>query len=171
VRASRDGGSSRHAAPERPASLRLMLGSTIRQIREEYVVLTDRDGGEHVIGNDYVFTMIGREPPLDFLRRSGVRIRGEWRKSSYVSLVLVLLACAFIFHWKKGGLSTPGHVPVVSYVLGVNEAFQQHRWITCRRRGCCACRWASRGSTIRSPFASPLSSSACDGSTAGGRRM
>ncbi len=32
-----------------------------------------------MLPNDVVFAMIGREAPLDFFRRCGVRIRGEWR--------------------------------------------------------------------------------------------
>ena len=44
--------------------------------------------------NDVVFAMIGREAPLDFFRRSGIPIRGEWRPLTYVTLRGVVPASA-----------------------------------------------------------------------------
>ena len=84
----------------RPGSLRLMMPSSAEEIREGEVVIRDGDGKEQTVRNDAVFSMIGREPPLDFFRRSGVPIRGEWRPAKWVSLCLVLLAAVFVYHWK-----------------------------------------------------------------------
>ena len=51
----------------------------MKEIRPKDAVLVLRTTArEETVPNDAVFTMIGREPPLAFLRRSGVRIRGEW---------------------------------------------------------------------------------------------
>ena len=58
--------------------------------------------GDEAMPNDAVFAMIGREAPLDFFRRSGVPIRGEWRVGTWVSFALVMLACVFVYHWKTG---------------------------------------------------------------------
>ena len=87
-------------------SLRVLMASTVKQIDDDQVVLKTADG-EETIPNSVVFPMIGREPPLDFFRRSGIRIRGEWRASSIVSLVLVILLFTFIYQWKKGGTWIP----------------------------------------------------------------
>ena len=65
------------------------------------VVLSTGEGDE-VVPNDAVFAMIGREAPLDFFRRSGVPIRGEWRLGTWVSFGLIMLACVFVYHWKTG---------------------------------------------------------------------
>jgi len=46
--------------------------------------------------------MIGRDPPLGFFRRSGVRIRGEWTWRSKVGFALFLLFCVFVYNWKAG---------------------------------------------------------------------
>ena len=81
-------------------TLALILGSTLQRIETEAVVLKDRAGKECRLPNEAVFTMIGREAPLDFLRRSGVAIRGEWRLKHWVSLGLILLAALFVYHWK-----------------------------------------------------------------------
>ncbi len=54
-----------------------------------------------------VYTMIGREAPLGLLRRSGVKIRGEWTAGSWISLLLVLVLFSWIYHWKRQGVWPP----------------------------------------------------------------
>jgi ferredoxin len=97
--------------------LEVLLGSSVRSIGERDVMLRDAAGAERVMPNDAVFTMIGREAPLGFFRRSGVRIAGEWTARSWITLALVLLAAVFVYHWKKGGV-----------YFGIQEAFQRHGW-------------------------------------------
>jgi thioredoxin reductase/ferredoxin len=78
---------------------RLLLGSELVEIDEDAVRL--RHGEEEtVLPNEAVFTMIGREAPLGFFRRSGVPIRGEWRARTWIGLALILLAAVFVYHWK-----------------------------------------------------------------------
>ncbi|NKB66026.1 MAG: 4Fe-4S binding protein [Candidatus Latescibacteria bacterium] len=84
----------------RPGSIRLMMASQLKRVEEESVVVEDADGAAETLPNDAVFSMIGREPPLDFFRRSGVHIRGEFRRASWISMGLIMLACLFIYHWK-----------------------------------------------------------------------
>jgi NAD-dependent dihydropyrimidine dehydrogenase PreA subunit len=85
----------------RRGSIRLMMSSQVREIRPDQVVVTDANGEEDALPNDVVFTMIGRDPPLDFFRRSGVRIRGEWRASSWIGLILFFAFCVLLYHWKS----------------------------------------------------------------------
>ncbi|MCB9655388.1 MAG: NAD(P)-binding domain-containing protein [Deltaproteobacteria bacterium] len=56
------------------------------------------------IRNDSVFLMIGREPPLDFFRRSGILIRGEWRLRQWASFVAFFSFCIFLYQWKASGV-------------------------------------------------------------------
>ena len=86
--------------------IRTVLSSQVVEIRPQEVVLRKADGSMETIANDNVFTMIGREPPLDFFRRSGVEIAGEWTAQSIAGLVLFLLFCVFLYHWKSGGTLT-----------------------------------------------------------------
>ncbi len=87
--------------PDRPVgSLALRMGTEVKEIGDDDVTLVDRSGAEETLANDAVFAMIGREPPLDFFRRSGVRIRGEWSVASKVGLVAFFAFCAFLYHWK-----------------------------------------------------------------------
>jgi thioredoxin reductase/ferredoxin len=81
--------------------LRLRPGTQLAEIRDDEVVL--RVGGGHEsLRNDVVFAMIGREAPLDFFRRSGIPIRGEWRWTTYASCAAFLAFCVFIYNWKAG---------------------------------------------------------------------
>ncbi len=82
--------------------IELVLGSEVREIRESEVVL-ETASGSRTAGNDVVFVMIGREAPLDFFRRSGVRIAGEMRPRNWVVLGAFVLFCAWLYNWKSGG--------------------------------------------------------------------
>ena len=95
--------------------LKLALGTEVTRIEAEQVFL--KNGTEAVLPNDVVFTMLGREAPLDFFHRSGIAVRGDWRLPRALSLALIILVCIGVYHWKKGGV-----------YLGVSELFEQHRW-------------------------------------------
>ncbi len=94
------------ASPEGHGSLRLLLGCTVEEISESSVTLKRADGEREKIGNDVVFVMAGRDAPLDFFRRSGVRIKGEMTSRQWGALSLFLLFCAFVYNWKGGGSLT-----------------------------------------------------------------
>jgi NosR/NirI family nitrous oxide reductase transcriptional regulator len=95
-------------------SLRLALGSKVKEIRAADAVLIVDTGEEETLPNDAVFTMIGREAPLEFLRRSGVAIRGEWTAATWGTFLAFVAACVFLYNWKAGGL--------------VTNAFKEHHW-------------------------------------------
>lgn len=80
--------------------LTLMPGSVVQRIDTSTVSLRESGGGECTLPNEAVFAMVGRQAPLDFLRRSGVKIHGEWSWQRRVSLGLILLAALFTYHWK-----------------------------------------------------------------------
>jgi ferredoxin len=78
----------------------LRLGTKVKEVRPDAVVLVAKEGKEETLPNDVVFAMIGREAPLDFFRRSGIPIRGEWSARTYLSFVAFLLFCVFVYTWK-----------------------------------------------------------------------
>jgi NosR/NirI family nitrous oxide reductase transcriptional regulator len=89
-----------------PGSLALALGTRVVRIERDAAVLRAEDGTESRIPADVVFTMLGREAPLDFFRRSGIRIRGEWTARSAAAFAAFLLFCVFLYDWKSGGALT-----------------------------------------------------------------
>ena len=89
----------RHA----PGRLQIRAATRVVEIREREAVLEGAPGTRETIPNDVVFSMIGREPPLDFLRRSGLRIAGERSLASWVGLAAFLIFCAWLYDWKSGG--------------------------------------------------------------------
>ena len=84
-------------------SVKLLLGSQLGRIDADSATLRDAGGKEVQLPNDVVFSMIGREAPLDFFRRSGITIRGEWTRKTWISFVLFALFCVFLYHWKSDG--------------------------------------------------------------------
>lgn len=86
-----------------PGSLRICLSSTVKRIEQTEVLLEHAKGVEERLPNDAVFVLIGREAPLAFFRRSGIRLAGEQTRASWLSFGLFMLACIFVYNWKAGG--------------------------------------------------------------------
>ncbi|MEX0999722.1 MAG: NAD(P)-binding domain-containing protein [Thermodesulfobacteriota bacterium] len=89
-----------------PGKINLLMKSQVKEIEDHEVTLIDRDGDELTIPNDAVFTMIGREAPLDFFRRSKVKIKNELGISGLTALIISLIFFTFIYNWKAGGSLT-----------------------------------------------------------------
>ncbi|MEO0514864.1 MAG: NAD(P)-binding domain-containing protein [Planctomycetota bacterium] len=103
-----------------PGTINLMMASNPQEIREGEVVIKDADGHDQTIPNDSVFEMIGREPPLDFFRKSGVRVSGDRGLGWWASLIGFVLFCMWIYHW-KGDYNIPfGLRDTFNQFLGLN---------------------------------------------------
>jgi len=92
--------SSNMRETETPGSLTLKLATNVTEITEDAVTLKDRDGQEESLPNEAVFAMIGREPPLDFFRRSGVHVRGDKGVWFWSGMLAFTLFCWWLYHWK-----------------------------------------------------------------------
>ncbi|HEX6836247.1 MAG TPA: NAD(P)-binding domain-containing protein, partial [Polyangia bacterium] len=90
----------RELQPHAPGSVRVMLGCELDEVRAADVVVTRADGKQETLPNDVVFAMIGREAPLDFFRRSGIPIRGEWRAATWAGFIAFFAFCCFLYPWK-----------------------------------------------------------------------
>ena len=92
-------------------SLKLALGTVVRQIAPDRVFL--KNGAEAELPNDVVFTMLGREAPLDFFRRSGLPVRGDWHLTTLLSCLAFVFFCVLLYHWKS---NHPAEFPVQRWV-------------------------------------------------------
>ncbi len=89
-------------------TLTLALGTSPAEITEGTCVLVNQATGERQqIPNQAVFTLIGREAPLDFFRRSGVDIIGERTPKWWIGALVGLLLMTVVYQWKKGGTWLP----------------------------------------------------------------
>lgn len=88
----------------KPGRIQLEMSTQVEEIRSDTVLLKGAEGNVKTIPNDVVFLMIGREPPLDFLRRSGIRLSGDWNRRRIATFALFLLFCVALFNWKSAGI-------------------------------------------------------------------
>lgn len=112
----------------RDVSLELLPGTQVTQITKEDITF-QRESGEHLQRpSDAVFTMIGRESPLAFFRRSHIPIEGELTPSRYVGLASFLALCILAYHWKSyawfplAGLDPSRWIEALSAWLGVQSS-------------------------------------------------
>jgi thioredoxin reductase/ferredoxin len=87
-------------------SIALRMKSRVQSIGEADVSLRLADGTAETIANDAVFTMIGRDAPLEFFRRSGVKVAGEMGPKQWAAFAAFFLFCSFVYLWKAGGSVT-----------------------------------------------------------------
>ena len=94
-------------------------GTRVLAITEDSVTLSSPPG-EETLPNDAVFSMIGREAPLEFFRRSGIPIRGEGTVRGWLGLGVFLALLALLYDWKSSGFlesalwshgAWPGNMP------------------------------------------------------------
>ncbi len=79
----------------------ILFSSQVVSITEEQVQL-QQSGKMIALANDAVFVMIGRKAPIDFLKRLGIPVRGQWSAGKFASLALVLMLVAFLYSGKSG---------------------------------------------------------------------
>jgi thioredoxin reductase/ferredoxin len=91
-------------AGHRPGRLRIAFGTRVSEIRDPDVVLESADGSRETLPNDVVFSMIGREAPLDFFRRAGIKLRGETRGIEWLWVIAFFVAVFLLYDWKNDGL-------------------------------------------------------------------
>ena len=88
---------------EKSGKVQLYLKSNIMEIKPSDVAIKLSNGEIKNIPNDIVFSMIGREAPLEFFRKSGINISGEWNVKTYLSFFILFSLCILFYHWKSYG--------------------------------------------------------------------
>jgi NosR/NirI family transcriptional regulator, nitrous oxide reductase regulator len=91
------------AAGHAPGRLTLAPATRVTRITPAAVELATEGGAARELASDAVFTMIGREAPLGFFRRSGVAIAGEMTPTRWLGFGAFVLACVWLYDWKSGG--------------------------------------------------------------------
>lgn len=85
---------------ESKGKVTLHMGTNVQDIDVKEITLCGEDGCDRILANDYVFTLIGREAPLDFFRKSGIRITGDKGSKWWLSLLGFGLLMGFLYHLK-----------------------------------------------------------------------
>ena len=80
----------------------LKLDTNPSKITENELTLKHKKGEEENIPNEAVLAALGREAPLDFFRRSGLKITNEKNTRWWITIAIGLLFALWIYHWKKG---------------------------------------------------------------------
>jgi NosR/NirI family nitrous oxide reductase transcriptional regulator len=78
--------------------VKLLLNSNVKEIRENSVILKDKNGNESEVENTMIFTMIGNELPTKFFKRIGIKMEGEFSLLTKLMFAeLLLISCVIYF--------------------------------------------------------------------------
>ncbi len=81
--------------------INVMFESTVKEIRENDVVIKTKTG-EETVDNDAVFTLIGRELPTPFFNRSKIRMEGEKGILWWCFLIASISFFSLLYFGKSG---------------------------------------------------------------------
>lgn len=115
---------------ERRKKIQVIRAATVESISDESITIRHESGVKTVYENDAIVCLIGREAPLDFFRRSNIKVKGDSTPVGWLSLLTFLVLVSLLYDWKNYGfLDTawsltwfPDQVP--SVLAGLNEWWQ-----------------------------------------------
>jgi NosR/NirI family nitrous oxide reductase transcriptional regulator len=81
--------------------IKLLFETQVKEIKEDKVILTDKNKKEFEIENSIVFTMIGKELPVSFFKRSGIKMEGELSLTAKLQFLLLILVSGVIYFGKN----------------------------------------------------------------------
>ena len=81
--------------------IKLMMKTEVSEVTEENVILVNKNNEEVAIDNSMVFTMIGKELPLDFFKRSKIQMEGELSLTAKLQFALLLLFAGVLYFGKS----------------------------------------------------------------------
>lgn len=81
--------------------INLLLETNVKEIKENSVVLLDKEKKEIEIPNSMVFTMIGKELPTDFFKRSNIKMEGELSLTAKLQFALLILFAGVLYFGKS----------------------------------------------------------------------
>lgn len=80
--------------------IKLLMESNVKEIKKDSVLLSTING-DIEIPNSIVFTLIGKELPTAFLKRSNIKIEGELPFTAKLQFLLLLLVAGVIYFGKS----------------------------------------------------------------------
>ena len=98
--------------------IHLLMESNVKEILPDKVILTEKNGGEKAIENTMIFSLIGKELPLQFFKRSGIKTEGELSGTSKLQFLLLILFAGVLYFGKSSAL-------VYKYLFGQSGSFAE----------------------------------------------
>lgn len=81
--------------------IKLLLETNIKEIKEKSVLILDKDKKEIEIENSMIFTMIGKELPTQFFKRSNIKMEGEWSITLKLQFALLISFAGVLYFGKS----------------------------------------------------------------------
>ena len=88
---------------ESEGKVTVLRQSRVKKITDNRVEIFTPDNQNVSLHNDAVLSMVGREAPLDFFRRSRIAISGESSLIGWVYFVMFMLFTIALYDWKNNG--------------------------------------------------------------------
>jgi NosR/NirI family nitrous oxide reductase transcriptional regulator len=88
---------------EKEEKVDIIRATTLESISDSSITVRHDTGEKSTYANDNILSLIGREAPLDFFRRSKISISGESSAVGWLSFLFFLLFVTLLYDWKNYG--------------------------------------------------------------------
>ena len=107
-------------AKEGEGKLTIVMGTGLKEVGRETVTLGNLQSGKSSeIKNNYLFEMIGAEPPSGLFNKSGIKMEIKWSLNKKIIFVLAFLASYVLYAWKKGYWPFNDYAQFISHLPGI----------------------------------------------------
>jgi len=79
----------------------LLMESNVKEVKDNSVLIVDKKGNDSELDNTMIFMMIGRELPIDFFKRSRIKMEGEISLTAKLQFLLLILIAGVIYFGKS----------------------------------------------------------------------
>ena len=86
---------------ETSGKVKFLMETNVKEIKENSVLLVEKNNKEIELENSMVFSMIGKELPVDFFKRSNIKMEEELSLNSKLQFLLLILISGIIYFGKS----------------------------------------------------------------------
>ena len=90
-------------ALEQKEQIEVIRAATVQAISDTDITVRHNNNETSTFENGAILALVGREAPLDFFRRSKIKIKGESSTTGWLSLLVFLAVVVALYDWKNFG--------------------------------------------------------------------
>jgi len=107
-------------AKETDGKLKIIMGTGLKEVGKDNVILETLKSGESTeIKNDYLFEMIGAEPPSGLFNKSGIKMENKWSLNKKIIFAVAFIISYILYSWKKGYWPFHYYGEFISHLPGI----------------------------------------------------
>lgn len=105
---------------ESAGNLTIIMGTGLKEVGGDFLLLQNLKSGEETrVENEFLFEMIGAEPPTGLFTKAGIKMEKKLSRNRMLLLTVTAALSYLIYAWKKGYWPFKYYAQFVSHLPGI----------------------------------------------------